>query len=73
MSQATDDQTSGVGAPPPQDARKRDLLPSGAELLRQRNLPPERRPTLAEIGERYGVSRQAVHKRITKYLEKKAS
>lgn len=59
---------AAASGPPPQDVRKRDLLPDPEELVRQRNLPPERRPTLQEIADRYGVSRQAVHKRIQKYV-----
>jgi hypothetical protein len=44
-------------------------LPDAAELIRQRNdpaTPPEKR-TLQAIADRYGATRQAVHKAIKKY------
>lgn len=42
-------------------------LPSGEELARLRDLPESERPTYQDIGDRYGVSRQAVHKALTKW------
>jgi biotin operon repressor len=45
----------------------RTLLPDAAELIRQ--YEADESVTYEKIGERYGTSRQAVHKRIAKHLK----
>jgi hypothetical protein len=45
-------------------------LPDGAEIARLR--AGENPPTLEEIGNRYGVSRQAVHKALVKWEREQA-
>jgi DNA-directed RNA polymerase sigma subunit (sigma70/sigma32) len=44
-------------------------LPDGAEIARLRALPADERPTLEEIGDRYGVSRQAVFKALKRWRQ----
>jgi len=45
-------------------------LPDGEEIARLYRQPDG--PTLEEIGNRFGVSRQAVHKALKKYDEEQA-
>lgn len=54
--------TGGVGG------AREQMLPDGAEIARMRAQPEGARPTFAQIGERYGVSRQAVHKAYNRWL-----
>ena len=65
------DELQEHGAPASQSARKRDLLPPGDELVRQLSAVDSdgKSPTLQNIADRYGTSRQAVFKRIKKWRE----
>lgn len=60
------DATPRKGGPKP-------LLPEGDEIARQRVLPVDKRPTLQDIAERYGVSRQAVQQRLKKWVDRNPS
>lgn len=58
-----------IPAPAAEETRRvqERRLPDVSELLRLRGLPQSERPTLQAIADRYGTSRQAVHKALDKH------